>query len=70
MKNGKNLLVVPLKFPSSTKYLNEKTLAEDKDRIVSWNWCFLNEGVSYEDFRRKAKRAMKGKIKRPNLGLG
>ena len=29
-------------------YLNEKALAEDKDRIVSWNWCSLNDGVSYD----------------------
>ena len=39
-------------------YLNEKALAEDKDRIVSWNWCSLNEGVSYEDLLEEhAKRA-------------
>jgi hypothetical protein len=30
-------------------FLNEKALSEDKDRIVSWNWCSLNDGVSYED---------------------
>ena len=28
-------------------FLNEKALGKDKDRIVSWNWCSLNDGVSY-----------------------
>jgi|TARA_B110000483_G_scaffold223747_1_gene281897 hypothetical protein len=39
-------------------FLNEKALSEDKDRIVSWNWCSLNDGVSYEDLLEEhSKRA-------------
>ena len=39
-------------------FLNEKALREDKDRIVSWNWCSLNDGVSYEDLLEEhSKRA-------------
>ena len=39
-------------------FLNEKALSEDKDRIVSWNWCSLNDGVSYEDLlEEQSKRA-------------
>jgi hypothetical protein len=39
-------------------FLNEKVLSEDKDRIVSWNWCSLNDGVSYEDLLEEhSKRA-------------
>jgi hypothetical protein len=39
-------------------FLNEKALGKDKDRIVSWNWCSLNDGVSYEDLLEEhSKRA-------------
>ena len=39
-------------------FLNEKALSEDKDRIVSWNWSSLNDGVSYEDLLEEhSKRA-------------
>ena len=39
-------------------FLNEKALSKDKDRIVSWNWCSLNDGVSYEDLLEEhSKRA-------------
>ena len=39
-------------------FLNEKALSKDKDRIVSWNWCSLNDGVSYEELLEEhSKRA-------------
>ena len=39
-------------------FLNEKALSKDKDRIVSWNWCSLNDGVNYEDLLEEhSKRA-------------
>ena len=30
-------------------YVNQDEINKDNDRIVAWNWCSLNDGVSYED---------------------
>lgn len=33
------------------QYVDQEALANDDDRVASWNWCSRNEGVSYEDLQ-------------------
>lgn len=32
-------------------YLNEEEIESSSDRYVSWNWCSINDGISYDDLQ-------------------
>ena len=40
-------------------YVNQDEINKDNDRIVAWNWCSLNDGVSYEDLIAEHDRRAK-----------
>ena len=40
----------------------------DNDRIVAWNWCSLNEGVSYEDLLTEHEKRAE-LLKEDSLGM-
>ncbi len=51
-------------------FVNEnEDITKDKDRIVSWNWCSLNEGVTYEALSEEHTRRAKLLAENP-LGIG
>ncbi len=40
-------------------YVNQDEINKDNNRIVAWNWCSLNDGVSYEDLIAEHDRRAK-----------
>ena len=40
-------------------FVNQELINKDNDRIVAWNWCTLNEGVSWDDMLAEHDRNVK-----------
>ena len=50
------------------QYVDQEVLANDKDRVASWNWCSRNEGVSFEDLQAQHK-TMVSEVEKDSNGL-
>lgn len=50
------------------QYIDQKSLESDYDRVVSWNWCSRNDGVSMEDLQARHSM-MVDELKKDNIGL-
>tara|TARA_Y100000768_G_scaffold7558_1_gene5248 strand:- start:592 stop:1374 length:783 start_codon:yes stop_codon:yes gene_type:complete len=53
---------------SFINYIDQEAMNNDNDRIVSWNWCSLNEGVSYEDLLTEHEKRAE-LLKEDSLGM-
>ena len=49
-------------------FVNQELINKDNDRIVAWNWCTLNEGVSWDDMLAEHDRNVK-LLEEDNLGI-
>ena len=50
------------------QYLDNDALENDPDRVISWNWCSRNEGVSIEDLQAQHNMMVK-EVNKANNGL-
>ena len=53
---------------SFVNYIDQKAMNNDDDRVVAWNWCSLNDGVSYEDLLTEHERRAE-LLKKDSLGM-
>ena len=49
-------------------FVNQELINKDNDRLVAWNWCTLNEGVSWDDMLAEHDRNVK-LLEEDNLGI-
>ena len=49
-------------------FVNQELINKDDDRIVAWNWCTLNEGVSWDDMLAEHDRNVK-LLEEDSLGI-
>ena len=53
---------------SLTHYINQEEINKESDRIVAWNWCSLNDGVTWEDILAEHDRTAKV-LEEDSLGI-
>tara|TARA_B100000214_G_scaffold320111_1_gene255136 strand:- start:1469 stop:2242 length:774 start_codon:yes stop_codon:yes gene_type:complete len=49
-------------------FVNQEAINKDNNRIVSWNWCSLNDGVTWDDMLAEHNRTVK-LLEEDNLGI-
>ena len=49
-------------------FVNQEAINKDNNRIVAWNWCSLNDGVTWDDMLAEHNRNVK-LLEEDNLGI-